>query len=89
MTRYYCDFFFCFRLQHHYTSASWSSGNAFVFGAGGFEVRVGGVRFKSLDGQTEYSVANISPPATAKTTVLPTATSKTRRWAFPTSYTIS
>ena len=63
MTCYYCDvFFYCFRLQHHYTSASWSSGNAFVFGAEGFEVQVGGVRFKSLDGQIEYSAANGSPP---------------------------
>ena len=34
--------------------ASWSSGNAFVSGAGG-------LRFKSTTGQIEQSVANSSP----------------------------
>ena len=34
---------------------SWSSGNKFVFGAGG-------LRFKSRAGQIEHSVANGSPP---------------------------
>ena len=34
---------------------SWSSGNEFVFGAGG-------LRFKSRAGQIEHSVANGSPP---------------------------
>ena len=35
--------------------ASWSSGNAFVSGAGG-------LRFKSRPGQIEHSVANGLPP---------------------------
>ena len=35
--------------------ASWSSGNAFVSGAGG-------LRFKSRAGQIRHSVANGSPP---------------------------
>ena len=35
--------------------ASWSSGNAFVSGAGG-------LRFKSQNGQIGHSVANGSPP---------------------------
>ena len=38
-----------------YRPASWSSGNAFVSGAGGR-------RFKSRAGQFEHSVANGSPP---------------------------
>ena len=37
------------------TPASWSSGNAFVSGAGG-------LKFKSLTGQIGHSVANDSPP---------------------------
>ena len=48
----------------------WSSGNAFVFGAGG-------LRFKSWAGQIGHSVANGSPPQ-AKSTDLDKLTAKRR-----------
>ena len=62
-------------------SASWSSGNAFVSGAGG-------PRFKSLAGQIKHSVTNGSPSLGhfSKGAVLPTG-AMTRRWAPPTRCT--
>ena len=41
-------------LVAEYEKTSWSSGNVFIFGAGG-------LRFKSWTGQIEHSVANSSP----------------------------
>ena len=45
----------CYTVELRISSPSWSSGNAFVSGAGG-------LRFKSRAGQIGHSVANGSPP---------------------------
>ena len=49
------DFFDLTSSLHLTKIADWSSGNAFVFGAGG-------LKFKSRAGQIGHSVANGAPP---------------------------